>query len=164
MHPHDARLLAIRLISEHGLSDWKFRFDHARRRFGSCQARLKLITLSRTLTILNSQDQVRDTILHEIAHAMTPDDGHGAKWREACVRVGATPKRCYDDQTVLSPPRSAAQYRVGCKACQWWVDRRRTTRKRMICVKCKGPIVYQHKSSGLWFDPTRQRIVRSTSR
>ncbi len=32
-------------------------------------------------------------LLHEIAHALTPRDGHGPKWRAMCVRVGARPTR-----------------------------------------------------------------------
>ena len=93
MHPFDAQQLAVGLIQEHGLIGWRFRFDHARRRFGCCRSSEKTITLSRPLTILNSCAQVRDTILHEIAHALTPGDGHGVKWRAKCREIGADPKR-----------------------------------------------------------------------
>ena len=105
MHPSDAQQLAWGLIREHGLVGWRFRFDHARRRFGCCRASEKTITLSRPLTILNSSEQVRDTILHEIAHALTSGDGHGAKWRAMCRAIGADAKRCYDDDDVRSPAR-----------------------------------------------------------
>ena len=104
---------------------WRFRFDHARRRFGSCRYRQKLITLSRPLTILNPEEQVRDTLLHEIAHALTPGDGHGARWKRKCREIGARPQRCYTDASVLSPPRRPAPYQYGCPACDWWVERRR---------------------------------------
>ena len=79
MHLIDARNLAWDLMRQHGLADlgWRFRFDHARRRFGSCKYREKAITLSRPLTLLNGEAEVRDTVLHEIAHALCPGDGHG---------------------------------------------------------------------------------------
>src|SRR4051794_7171378 len=104
MNLYAARDLAITLMRQHGLSDWTFRFDHARRRFGSCRTRLKLITLSRPLTFLNDEPQVRDTILHEIAHSLTPGDGHGPAWRRKCAEIGANPRRCYGDDEVISPP------------------------------------------------------------
>jgi predicted SprT family Zn-dependent metalloprotease len=146
LHPHDATQLARLLMSHHGLSGWTFRFDHARRRFGSCRYGEKAITLSRPLTLLNDLEQVRDTILHEIAHALCPGDGHGPRWKAACHRLGAKPLRCYTDQSVRSPARSAARYRMGCERCDWWVDRRRQhARGRYVCRRCQGPLVYQDK-------------------
>src|SRR5215207_599997 len=108
-------------MGRHGLlaGGWRFRFDNARRRFGSCRSREKVITLSRPLTLLNGEEQVRDTILHEIAHALTPDDGHGPQWRAKCREVGARPERCYGEAEVVAPPRRAAPYRYGCRPCGW---------------------------------------------
>jgi predicted SprT family Zn-dependent metalloprotease len=156
VNPLDARHLALELIAAHGLTEWRFGFDHARRRFGCCKYRAKLITLSRPLTLLNPVDQVRDTLLHEIAHALTPGDGHGAKWRAACVRLGARPKRCYGEQEVVAPPRRAAAYRYGCRPCAWWVDRRRLVANRYVCAKCGGSLVYEHKTSGQAYQVERR--------
>ncbi len=145
MQPIDARNLAWELMRRHGLIGWSFKFDHARRRFGSCRSRSKLITLSRPLTMLNGEAEVRDTLLHEIAHALTPGDGHGAKWKAKCVVIGARPQRCYTEESVVSPARKAAPYEWGCVACNWWVQRRRLTRSRYVCGKCRGKLVYRHR-------------------
>jgi predicted SprT family Zn-dependent metalloprotease len=146
MNLYEAQHLARDLMTRHGLSDWRFQFDHARRRFGSCRIRTRTITLSRPLTLLNSIDEVRDTILHEIAHALTPGDGHGAKWKAACRAVGAAPKRCYDDGSVIAPPRREAPMLIGCTRCNWWADRRRRTRSKLICKLCRGPVTYRAKA------------------
>ena len=151
MLPYDARELAWRLMKLHGLGDWHFQFDHARRRFGVCRPGKKLIALSRPLTLLNPEPEVRDTILHEIAHALTPGDGHGARWQAKCVEIGARPRRCYTDATVVSPPRKPAPYLFGCRPCAWWVDRRRVTRRRYVCAKCRGPLVYVERATGSSF-------------
>lgn len=40
-------------------------------------------------------DQVTDTILHEIAHALAgPAARHGPAWKSIARRLGATPKSC----------------------------------------------------------------------
>ena len=148
MNLFEAQHLARTLMREHGLStDWSFRFDRARRRFGSCRVREKLITLSRALTFMNSQAEVRDTILHEIAHALTPGDGHGRPWKAKCRELGAKPVRCYGDESVVSPPRRPAAYIMGCQSCDWWVDRRRRTRRKLVCKTCRSPVLIRAKAS-----------------
>jgi predicted SprT family Zn-dependent metalloprotease len=138
--------MSLDLMDRYGLAGWAFRFDHARRRFGCCRYGQKTITLSRSLVLLNSHEQVRDTVLHEIAHALTPGDGHGPRWKAKCIEVGAKPLRCYTDAAVRSPLRPAAKYRLGCGQCQWWVDRRRLTRNRYVCRRCSGPLIYEERA------------------
>ena len=145
MNLYAARDLARALMNQHGLSYWVFVFDRARRRFGSCQPRRQCITLSRTLTFLNGEDEVRDTILHEIAHALAPGDGHGTKWKAQCLRIGARPIRCYDDDSVETPLRRPARFQIGCPACGWWTERHRRTRRRLICRKCRRDVVLRAK-------------------
>ena len=140
-----ARNLALQLMAQHGLAGWSFAFDHAKRRFGSCHCVRKRITLSKHLTFLNAEDEVRDTLLHEIAHALTPGDGHGPRWRAACLRIGAKPQRCYRDTQVVSPPRKPAPYLLGCTHCGWWVDRHKRSRHRLICRTCRGPVIMRTK-------------------
>jgi predicted SprT family Zn-dependent metalloprotease len=137
-------------MQRHGLIDagWRFRFDHARRRFGACRYGEKAITLSRPLALLNAEPEVRDTLLHEIAHALCPADGHGSKWKAKCREIGARPARCYTEQTVVSPPRAAARYLFGCRACNWWVERRRRTNRRYVCRHCRGPLLYRDRATG----------------
>lgn len=145
MDLHVARTLAIELMKAHGLDGWHFKFDHARRRFGSCTAAQKLITLSRPLTLLNPIDQVRDTILHEIAHGLAPGDNHGSKWKAMCRKVGAKPERCFTPRQVAVPPLRPTQYEIGCLSCGWWAPRRVLTPSRHLCKKCRGKVVYRER-------------------
>src|SRR3954462_9851485 len=147
MNLYEAANLARQLIALHGLTDWRFSFDHARRRFGRCDYTDRRITLSRPLTLLNSLDEVRDTILHEIAHALCPKDGHGPRWRVVCRKIGARPVRCYTDTSVVSPPRAPARYRFGCPRCNWWVERRRRSRRTYLCKLCRGNVQFERRLS-----------------
>lgn len=145
MNLYEASHLAKQLMRQHGLPDagWTFAFDHAKRRFGRCNYTQRQITLSRPLTLLNTLDEVRDTILHEIAHALAPGDGHGPRWRRVCVQIGARPRRCYDDESVVSPPRRPAKMEMGCAACDWWAPRHRRSTRAYLCKRCRSPVVWR---------------------
>lgn len=117
---------------EHGLHGWTFGFDRARRRFGLCDYGARRISLSKHLTALNSEAQVRDTLLHEIAHALTPGAGHGARWQDACLRLGATPRRLCGVE-VKQPP---AKYLLVCTHCGLELSRERKTRRPLACRRC----------------------------
>jgi predicted SprT family Zn-dependent metalloprotease len=147
MNLYEAAHLARSLMNEHGLPDWAFSFDHARRRFGSCNYTRRRITLSRPLTLLNGIDEVSDTILHEIAHALCPGDKHGPRWRATCARIGAKPRRCYGDADVVSPPRKPARFEIGCVGCNWWSPRRRRVRGKYVCRTCRGRVVYREAAA-----------------
>ena len=149
VQPLDAKLMAWSLLQRHALAGWRFQFDHARRRFGSCRLRSKVITLSKPLTLLNGKAEVRDTLLHEIAHALTPGDGHGPRWKAKCVEIGAVPKRCYSESEVTAPPRRPAPYQLGCAACNWWVARRRRTAGKYICKRCGGAVRLVERVGGM---------------
>jgi len=140
-----AEMLAKALMLQHGLVDWRFGFDRARRRFGTCSTALKRITLSAHLTHLNSEDEVRDTILHEIAHALAPDDGHGEAWKSACRRIGARPERTFKDGPVRMP---STGLRIGCPQCGWWVNRHRVTWRVQVCRKCAQQVEWEEAATG----------------
>lgn len=96
-------------MNNHKLNDWTFVFDSAVRRFGCCFYKVKKISLSRKLVELNSVEQVKDVILHEIAHALAPSDaGHGLIWKKLATSVGAKCERTYDDKVITSPKKYKA--------------------------------------------------------
>lgn len=130
----ETRALAHALLAEHGLHDWRFAFDRARRRLGSCRPADRTITLSAPLAQLNDAAVIHDTLLHEIAHALTPGDGHGARWRAACRRLGARPERCAAPGEVVVPP---APYALVCDRCQTHYPRFRRSRGRYACGRCR---------------------------
>jgi predicted SprT family Zn-dependent metalloprotease len=95
MHLEDAENLALTLMEDNRLGSWSFDFDNAKRRCGACFYQRRTITLSRHFVRLNSEVEVRDTILHEIAHAWAgATAGHGPKWQMQAIRLGARPERC----------------------------------------------------------------------
>lgn len=104
MNLEEAAAMGRALLSSHGLEDWSFTFDRAKRRAGMCRFDQRTISLSRHLTQLHDADQVRDTLLHEIAHAIAgPKAGHGSHWRAVATQIGARPQRLLPDEAPLPP-------------------------------------------------------------
>ena len=112
-----ARHLAETLLTEHGLTTarpaWTFAFNRRRRALGICHFDDRRIELSSLFVTANDEAAVRDTLLHEIAHALAgPAAGHGPAWKKICVKIGATPERL---DTQASMPRGV--WRATCAGC-----------------------------------------------
>ena len=140
MNIKEVYTLATKLLEEHGLSQrgWIIQFDSAKRRFGQCRYRSRVISLSKPLTEANDYVEVLDTILHEIAHALTPGAGHGSQWKKKCVEIGAKPQRCYssEDTNII-----AGKYRAVCGGCgKEHTRHKRLPRGRRVACNCQGHI------------------------
>lgn len=114
----EVRALAEGLLREHGLvGEWSFDFDHARRRAGQCDFYRHRVTLSAPLMRLYQSEQVREVILHEIAHALAGARHHHDRvWRETAERIGAKPQTRLSNTPEVSPlwvGRCAAGHEFG---------------------------------------------------
>jgi predicted SprT family Zn-dependent metalloprotease len=131
-----ARLWAKEQMEHWGLLDWTFVWTDAQAQFGFCNSAERTIGISRKLTLLNTEDEFRDTVLHEIAHALAGHTaGHGARWIMACHRVGARPERT---GTYVTPP---AKWTGTCpNGCGYAIGRRTLFKeaRRMACPTCCG--------------------------
>lgn len=83
------RVWAEALIYMHLDASWSFNFDRATQRAGLCNYSRKRITVSRYLAARWSDDEVHQTLLHEVAHAMAGQGaGHGAAWKRVAREIG----------------------------------------------------------------------------
>jgi hypothetical protein len=89
------RLLRTNL-DKNGLTDWHIRLSKAVKRLGSCNYPKKTISLSSLFIETGTETTILNTILHEIAHALCPGDGHGPKWKKKAIELGCDGKRCAD--------------------------------------------------------------------
>ena len=131
----EVRNLALELIARHGLEGWTFAFNRRKRALGLCRYTPKVIELSTYLVDANSTEEVRDTLLHEIAHALVgPGHGHDAVWKAKCAAVGARPERCGDADMP------EGRWKASCPACTLPFSRhRRPKRLRGWWCKACGP-------------------------
>lgn len=136
----DAQRMAEALISHFGetLSGWEIRFDNAKTRLGECNSQRMTISLSRPVVELNAEEVVRDTILHEIAHALVGTEaGHSKEWKECAKRIGATPERLANSESIVRPdmkPRKRTWWVGECPSCRKVYHRHR--RRKFSCDAC----------------------------
>lgn len=132
MDTNTAQALALSLMSKHGidLQGWQFAFDNGKQRFGCTHFGTRKITLSRPLTRLNSSEEVRGVILHEIAHVLAGHQaGHGLAWRAVVRRIGGSASRTHSAQTVQG------RYQATCANCGRTHYRHRKT-AQMLTSAC----------------------------
>lgn len=128
--------LSIELMETHGLEGWRIKLDHARRRAGQCDYSSKTISLSRLYIRHAEQDHIRDTILHEIAHALVgPNHGHDTVWRQKALEIGCTASRCH----TMSFAR--ARWMMRCPNGCFSVERHRR-KSGLICASCKTAVEF----------------------
>lgn len=137
------RLMAAHLALGAGDSRWTFGFDLATSRAGVCRYAERRIDLSVSYCLAASREEIQDTILHEIAHAIVgPRHNHDARWRAKAREIGCVGERCHRVQHSL--PRWVGECGCGRK---WF---RQTLQRRMmrnrICADCRGNITWRRNT------------------
>lgn len=135
----DAQKLAKDLMQQHGLinnelgsPNWRFEFDRSVRRFGACHYNQRKITISAELTARNVEARVRDTLLHEIAHALAGHKaGHGLQWQNICRAIGGDGQRTYSAANTVTVGHKVTGR---CTNCGRVIKRHR--RSNIACGQC----------------------------
>lgn len=133
-HLREVRTLALELMDEYDLlPQWSFKFDRAHNRAGMANRTDHVISLSAPLMSIWPMSHCRDTILHEIAHALT-EGGHGRAWRAMCRKIGADPTRTWGENGEARLP---SKY-VGTCPNGHVLHRERLTKRmhRISCGEC----------------------------
>lgn len=130
------------VMQSFGLIAWRFRFNRRVTTMGLCRHGLRTIELSTHLVERNPPEEVRETLLHEAAHALVGrGHGHDAVWKAMAVEIGARAERC--GQADLPEGR----WRASCPGCGASHSRHRRPRRMTgwFCRACgpqKGTLVW----------------------
>ena len=133
MEPRVAQALAVDLMEQHGLlyRGWSFKWDYAKKRAGRCTYSTKTISLSKYVVQIREESLVKNTILHEIAHALTgPGHGHDRVWQRQAREIGCTGQRC------TSGPMPEGKFVGVCPHCNETFQFHRRPKKSYWCTRC----------------------------
>jgi len=130
---------------------WKFGgFDRASRRGGVCRGYRKEIGLSKKLTELRTDKNTKNTILHEIAHALDfayrGISNHDRVWKAIAIEIGCSGERCFSLSEELSNSSVSVAKKIYkyLDICPVHGEIGGWTRKpkdgKRICKKCKSEI------------------------
>jgi hypothetical protein len=136
----DAYRMGTELLRHHRLDGWTLAFDGAKRRAGVCRYDVRVIGLSAPLTRLHARDEVRETVLHEIAHALVgPRHGHDAVWVAQARAIGGNGRRCVpsDAPTVTAPW-------LGVCPAGHTAERHRRPERVQSCARCSRTFSAEH--------------------
>ncbi len=90
------------------LCNWAFALNNRKRALGLCDYEIKTVFISSHFISTLSDEEVMDTIIHEIAHAATPGAGHGIKWKKMCKALGGRPERVSSVNVKTPEPKYVA--------------------------------------------------------
>ncbi len=146
---------AWELMARHGLKKegWNFQTGNRKSALGVCKHHKKQIVLSDWFIWheQSTKEEIVDTLLHEIAHALCPGDKHGKKWRETALAIGCNGKRTgYYDNTDI------CKYIAVCSKCGQKhglnrmgkvLKRDLTTDRTVYRCYCGNPVKFQHNEN-----------------
>jgi predicted SprT family Zn-dependent metalloprotease len=141
----DVERRAAQRMLEHGLDGWAFGFGRGKRTLGTTRVRagadVGTVRLSRHLVALGDDARLRDTLLHEIAHAVAYRRhgrvamNHGPLWRAVAREVGAEPAA-----TCRGAPLAPPTHVLVCRSCG--------ARVALYRAPKHPPGAYRHKGCG----------------
>jgi predicted SprT family Zn-dependent metalloprotease len=142
--------LANQLLREHGLYEqgWDFKLLNSKRQVGNCNHITKEIGFSIHFIHRTGMDEIKDTLLHEIAHALAgPREGHGRVWKDWCIAVGAKPERLAGEETVST---AKPNYILECPSCgrRWQRYRLKRGIYGAKCPDCKQVVTIYRVRKG----------------
>jgi len=141
MNEAQVKKLGDHLVKEHLSAEWSFGFCNAASYIGFCNYRAKQIRFSKKYLHV-SDDEVLDTLLHEIAHALTPGAKHGVEWRNVARSIGVVNIA----SVAKNVKRVEGKWDICCSECGSVVIRGRHRRSNMDGkrhVGCTGPLVWR---------------------
>ncbi len=98
-----AKIMAKKLMTDHRLIGWRFFFSSEGQEAALTWYDQHVIEFSKVYFKSNNTRWCKDTILHEIAHALIGfEHGHNLVWKAICCQIGASHNEFMEDSSIKS--------------------------------------------------------------
>ena len=133
----EAKDLALALMAQHLNDFWRFDWMNSKKAIGQCrQIRGRdygWIRLSIHMIPTMEEAEVKNTILHEIAHALVgAHQGHNSMWRRKAMEIGCSGDRTSDYRVA---DKITYKYKATCPCCSKTSGMSRKPKRSYWC-KC----------------------------
>lgn len=88
-----AREIVSHLMELHLSEEWTAEYDQSLRHAGTCNGVTRVLTFSLKIAEHVPESEFIDTVVHEIAHALTPGHKHDAVWKRTARSLGGSGER-----------------------------------------------------------------------
>lgn len=123
-----------RIMDSHGLINWSICLNSSKTIAGQCDYNNKTIWFSRHFIYSVQWKTFKETLLHEIAHALKPYHGHDRVWRSFLQSIGGTP-------SVHADQFFPCRWIRFCDSCKW--TEAVHNRTNVHCQKCLQAVSYK---------------------
>lgn len=113
------------------------------RRWGECRSNADRIVIGINEVFTEAPDKAVNTLIHELAHTITKNEGHTDQWKRIANEIGEPygekASRCMsEDQKGVSIPKPELKYILECPNChhQWKYGRMQDCVKYPNQYKC----------------------------
>lgn len=156
-----------RLLNTRGVGGWKIEFRHTIVFAGRCVHDLRVIAYSVPFMLYASDEQVKATIAHEVAHALLgPNFGHDAEWQELCVLLGGTGRAISEYPQALYTSKNFPWLGT-CAHCGRKTASREAPQHLSACLDCKDKVsalerlyLWSHKDVAVPHEHMNEHYVR----
>ena len=128
-------------MKKHNVSStWQLKYDNACTRCGLTNYKTKTIQLSKQYINSNqtSKGEIINTILHEIAHIICPNQQHNSIWKAKALEIGCDGKVCNDIKPFAKP-----KWLLKCKKGCYYSERyRKSNMNNKWCTICKESVTF----------------------
>lgn len=129
--------LARKTMDGYQLTNWSFKWSNSKTVFGLCDYEKETIFLSKVLNSVRDIEQIKNTILHEVAHALTPYNGHNDVWKKLFISMGGSGEICSKvDDKVYDVMEKTSKYVLLCPSCNAKSFLHRKPKYSTSCGKC----------------------------
>lgn len=143
----EVKELAIKLMSQNNAQrnliaeGWEFRFSKRKRAIGTCSIHGDKKVIEYSIHFIdNSEEAIKDTILHEMAHALAGlKEAHNNNWKKWCIKLGANPNRTNGDKINEATTKNlikVAKYTASCPNCKREFPKHKIPTKMESCGHC----------------------------